>query len=126
MTQDPEKGSTPQFPSATSVPPFEAVFTSPDRHSPSVGLLAVAEYDQTTLGSVSIQYPAPARKPSDGSSYSQNLKRSGSNGSDRSTVTSSATHKTYAVAGSHHALIAAHRHQNSMSSGNSKRGWVIE
>ena len=130
VTQDLEKSPLVQFPSAATVPPFDVVFTtSPDRHSPGQGLSTVAEYDQTTLGSVgSIRRPPPARMPSNGSAYDpEGLKRSGSNGSDYSTASSSSTVRTYAVAGSHHAIMAAHQHQNSTSnSNNAKRGWVIE
>ena len=133
VTQDPEKSFLVQFPSTTTVPPFDAVFTtsitSPDRHSPSEGLYTVSEYDHTTLGSVNgIRHPPPARMPSNGSSHdSERLKRSGSNGSDHSTASSTSTARTYAVAGSHHAIMAAHQHQGGApNSNNAKRGWVIE
>lgn len=128
VTQDLEKSPLVQFPSAATVPPFDVVFTtSPSRPSPGQSLSAVTEYDQTTLGSVSsIRHPPPARMPSNGSSYdSEGLKRSGSNGSDHSTASSII--RTYAVAGSHHAIMAAQPHQNSTTnSNNAKRGWVIE
>jgi hypothetical protein len=130
VTQDLEKSPLVQFPSAATVPPFDVAFTTgPGRHSPGQSLSTVAEYDQTTLGSVgSIRRPPPARMPSNASSYnSEGLKRSGSNGSDHSTASSTGTIRTYAVAGSHHAIMAAHQNQNNtLNSNNAKRGWVIE
>lgn len=130
MTQDPEKSTMVQFPSAATVPPFDGFLTTRSGHqSPSEGLSTVAEYEQTTLGSIGgIRRPPPARMPSNVSSHdSEGLKRSGSNGSEYSTVSSTSTVKTYAVAGSHHAIMAAHQHQGStLNSNNAKSGWVIE
>jgi len=129
VTQDPEKSPTVQFPGAVVVPTYDAVFNvSLDRHSPSEGHPSVMQYDQTSVGSVnSIRRPVPARVPSDTSSDPQGLKRSGSNGSGHSADSSTSAARTYAVAGSHHAIMAAHQHQNSTSSSNNaKRGWVIE
>jgi hypothetical protein len=130
VTPDIEKNSTMvSFPSPDAVPPFEVIFSNnPNRHSPREDLPMVAEYEQTTLGSMS---SIGARVLPDGSpyyDYPQGLKRSGSSGSDRSTGSSTGTHqtRTYFVAGSHHALMAAHQHQNSTGSNNAKRGWVIE
>jgi len=64
--------------------------------------------------------------PSDASSYDpQGLKRSGSNASDHRTESSDqsaesslSTVRMCAVAGSHHAIMAAHQHQNSTSNNN--------
>jgi len=129
VTQDPEKSPVVQFPSSAT---FDVAFTiSPDRHSPGGGLPTVAEYDQPSVGTVgNTRRPPPARMPSNASSNGpQELKRSGSNGSDYSTVSSSSsgTIRTYAVAGSHHAIMATNQHERSTSnSSNAKRGWVIE
>jgi len=132
--QDPEKGPMIQFPPAAVAPTTGVVFDiNSDRYS-AEGPPTIFEYDQTSVGSTSsIRRPAPACMPSEGTLLdSKGLSRSGSNGSEystssgnRSTESSSSTLRTYAVAGSHHAIMAAH--QNSISSSNNaKRGWVIE
>ena len=121
-----------QFPPAAAA--HDIIFSvTPDRYSPDI-FPTVPEYDQTSVGSAgSIRRPPPVRMPSDGALLDpEGLKRSGSNGSSYSAYsgnssTESGALRTYAVAGSHHALLAAHPKQSSgSSSDNAKRGWVIE
>ena len=102
VAQDSEKSPMVQFPSSA---PFEVVFNrGQDGRFTREDLPTVGEYSQTPVGSMgSVRRSPPARMASDGSS--QGLKRSGTNGSDRSTKSSSDTTGTYAVAGSHHAIM---------------------
>jgi len=131
-TQDPEKSPMIQSPPAAAARTGEAIFDISPGGSFSERPSTILEYDQSTVGSTSsIRRPPLARMPLDTTLFdSQGLKRSGSNGSDRSTGSStesgSGTIRTYAVAGSYHAIMAPQKQNSVSSSNNAKRGWVIE